>query len=200
MNAVDIKFYFNFRSPYCYLVSKRVFGLDERFHINWQWRPLGGWDGRSKPDRVVKKLPLARQDLARWCARYGIPMNPPPKTTDPTRAGAASLYAQAQGKLKPYLVETMHAEWGEGLDIGQLDVLSEIATRIGLDAHALCAAADDPANLAQLDTYAQEAETDGVIGVPSFVIDDQIFWGNDRLDFVEEHLAHLGAQKTSQKI
>ena len=82
--AIDVKFYFNFRSPYCYLLSKRVFGLDAEFNINWIWRPLGGWDGRSKPDRVAKKLPLVRQDVARWCARLGIPMNPPPKTTDPT--------------------------------------------------------------------------------------------------------------------
>ena len=196
MSAVDVKFYFNFRSPYCYLISHRVFKLDEDFDINWIWRPLGGWDGRSKPDRVVKKLPLVRQDVARWCQRYGIPMTPPPKTTDPTRAGAASLYAQEQGALVPYVVETMRVEWAEGMDIGQLDILAEIATRIGLDPDALCAAADEPTNIQILETHGKEAETDGVIGVPTFVIGEEIFWGNDRLDFVKEHLTKLGAGKS----
>lgn len=163
--------------------------------MHWVWRPLGGWNGRSQPDRVVKKLPIVRQDVKRWCVRYGIPMNPPPKTTDPSRAGAASLYAQAQGKLKPFLIETMHMEWGEGQDIGQLDVLSEIAKRVGLDAQAVRESADNPANIDQLKANAVEAESDGVMGVPSFVIGDQIFWGNDRLDFVEEYLTQLGVTK-----
>lgn len=192
---VDIKFYFNFRSPYCYLVSKRVFDIGDEFRVNWIWKPLGGWDGRSKPDRVVKKLPLVRQDVARWCKRYGIPMTPPPKTTDPTRAGAASLYAEDQGKLIPFVIETMAAEWAEGIDIGQLDSLADIAGRIGLDPEALCAAAEDPTNLQILDRNAQEADADGVIGVPSFVISEDIFWGNDRLEFVKEHLDSLGARK-----
>jgi len=192
---VDVKFYFNFRSPYCYLVSKRVFALNEKFHINWIWRPLGGWSGRSAPDRVVKKLPLVRQDLARWCLRYGIPMNPPPKTTDPTRAAAVSLYAQAEGKLEPFIVETMRTEWAEGQDIGEIDVLRKIAKSIGLNESNAMDAADDPNNLKQLEHYGKEADDDGVIGVPSFVIGDQIFWGNDRLDFVEEHLMQLRARR-----
>ncbi len=193
--TIDVKLYFNFRSPYCYLLSTHIFKLDDEFNFNWLWRPLGGWNGRSAPDRVVKKLPLVRQDVARWCKRYGIPMNPPPKTTDPTKAGAASLFAQEQGVLKLFIIETMKAEWAEGLDIGQDETLKIIAERVGLSADAIINAANSPHYLKQLDNNTREAEKDGVMGVPTIVIGTEIFWGNDRVDFVKEYLISLGAKK-----
>lgn len=195
--TIDVKLYFNFRSPYCYLLSKRLKPLWDEFDVKHVWRPLGGWNGRSKPDRVVKKLPLVRQDVGRWCAKYGIAMNPPPKATDPTRAGAASLLAEKHGLLNEYIVEAMQIEWAEGQDIGQDETLTEIACRVGLDPQAVLAASNSKENLSQLETYALEAEADGVIGVPTFVIGDQIFWGNDRLHFVREHLISLRVKKTS---
>ena len=193
--TIDIKLYFNFRSPYCYLLSTRLKSFLTTYDINLLWRPLGGWDGRSKPERVVKKLPLVRQDVARWCARYGIPLLPPPKTTDPTKAGAASLYAERQGCLLRFIVELMKLEWAEGQDIGQDDALKIIAVRTGLDEKRLLDASLSTDNLTQLSDNAQEAESDGVIGVPTFVIENQIFWGNDRLDFVEEYLSLNGARR-----
>ena len=86
---VDLTLFFNFRSPYCYLASKRMFELFDAYHTNLVWRPLAGWSGRSAPDRAVKKLPVARQDVARFARRMGIPLNPPPITTDPTVGGGA---------------------------------------------------------------------------------------------------------------
>ena len=86
-DSVDLKVFFNFRSPYCYLASKLMFSLLDEYDVNMVWRPLGGWDGRSPPDRAKVKMPLARQDVARWARRMGIPCNPPPPTTNPTLAG-----------------------------------------------------------------------------------------------------------------
>ena len=120
---VPVTVFFNFRSPYCYLASKSMFDILDRFDCHFEWRPLGGWDGRSSPERAKGKLPIARQDVRRWCRRLGIPFNPPPVTTDPTRAGAGSLLAEQQGRLREYVMEVMHAEWGEGRDIGDIDVL-----------------------------------------------------------------------------
>jgi len=191
---VDVTFFFNFRSPYCYLASNTVWDIFERFDTRLVWRPLGGWSGRSDPDRAKVKIPLVRQDVRRWTRKLGIPMNPPPITTDPTRAGAASLYAERAGVLKDYVVEVMRTEWGGGEDIGEPDVLRGIARRIGLSPDAVVAASEDPANLAVLERNAEEAESRGAFGVPTFIIGEEIFWGNDRLDFVRDHLAELGAQ------
>lgn len=190
-DSVDIKIFFNFRSPYCYLASKTMFGVLEDYNVNLVWRPLGGWDGRSPPDRAKVKMPLARQDVARWAKRMGIPCNPPPPTTDPTLAGIGSLLAEKKGCLVEYVVEVMRCEWAGSNDIGQKEVLIPIAESIGLDAKEFEAALDDPAGKKQLEDNWVEAQDLGVIGVPSFIIDDQIFWGNDRLDFVEDYLVEL---------
>lgn len=189
--SCDVYIYFNFRSPYCYLASKRLFDVADRFDVNFIWRPLGGWDGRSPPERAAVKVPLARQDLARFARRMGIPVNPPPKETDPTRAGAGSLLAEEKGLLRPYVVEVMRREWAEGGDIGDPDVLLDVGTKVGLDRGELAQAIDEPARRETLTANWTEAQVKGVIGVPSFVVGDEIFWGNDRIEFLEDHLREL---------
>ncbi len=194
-HPVDVRVFFNFRSPYCYLASKSLWEMLDAYNTNLVWRPLGGWNGRSPPERAKKKVPLARQDLARWAKRMGIPANPPPQTTDPTRAGAVSLLAEESGVLHQFVVRTMAAEWADGLDIGQAEVLMEVGERSGLDKVDVAAAMDDPDRHRQLHTNWREAEELGVVGVPTFVIGDQFFWGNDRMDFVREHLDELGLRR-----
>lgn len=188
---VEVTVYFNFRSPYCYLASKSLFEIFDEFHAELLWRPLGGWAGRSPPERAQKKRPIARQDVARFARRMGIPLNPPPGDTDPTRAGAASLLAESRGVLRPYVVEVMRAEWAEGRDIGDLEVLADVAARIGLDPAAVRDAADNPRNHEQLEANWAEADRRGAFGVPTFVVGEAIFWGQDRMEFVREHLREL---------
>lgn len=193
--ATELFLFFNFRSPYCYLASKTMWAVLEGFDVEIVWRPLGGWDGRSPPDRAKAKLPIARQDVSRWCARLGIPFNPPPPTTDPTLAAIGSLHAEKAGLLKPYVTEVMRAEWSHGKDIGERAVLVEIAGRIGLDVTMFEAMLDDPAGAAAIAANAEEAARRNVIGVPTFVVDEEIFWGQDRLDFLAEHLTALRLAK-----
>lgn len=191
MNEVDVRLFFNFRSPYCYLASKRLFGVLDDYLVNLLWRPLGGYSGRSAPERAKKKMPLARQDVRRFARRMGIPVVPPPPSTDPTRAARGSLFAEEQGRLRPYVVEVMRAEWARGVDIGQPEALLEVGRRIGLDPEGLAEAMESPARQAQLDANAEEADRLGAIGVPTWIVGEEIFWGNDRLDFLEEHLTEL---------
>ena len=122
-------------------------------------------------------------------------MIPPPADTEPTAAGAASLYAQEQGVLREYIVETMRIEWAEGQNIGEESVLREVAKRINLDADLVITASKNPVYLSTLAANAAEASTDGAIGVPSFIIGEEIFWGQDRIDFVLEKLTELRAAK-----
>lgn len=187
-----VKLFFNFRSPYCYLASKSLFDILEKRAATLVWRPLGGWDGRSPPDRAKVKVPLTRQDVARWAKRMKIPYLPPPSTTDPTLAGLASLLAEERNVLRAYTQAVMHAEWGEGKDIGDRAILLAVATSVGLSERELTAAWEDPKKHDALAANWREAQALGVIGVPTFVVGEQIFWGNDRLDFLDEHLAGLG--------
>ena len=86
----------------------------------------------------------------------------------------------------------MWAEWAEGQDIGRVEVLEKVAGAIGLDTTRLKAAIDSRDYQRRLKDNWAEALSLGVIGVPSFVVGDQIFWGNDRVDFLEDYLMELG--------
>ncbi len=195
MTPVDVKLYFNFRSPYCYIASKTLFQIFDDYEANLVWRPLGGWSGRSSPERAKVKIPLTRQDVRRVTAKMGIPMVPPPITTEPTKAGAASLLADERGLLRQWIVEVMRAEWAHGLDIGDESVLLEVGQRVGLDGDALTASFSKPAYIEQLENNWAEAQELGLIGVPSFQIGEELFWGSDRIEYVLDHLNDLRLRK-----
>jgi 2-hydroxychromene-2-carboxylate isomerase len=190
-DSVDVTLYFNFRSPYCYIASKTLFKIYDDYHANLVWRPLGGWSGRSSPERAKVKVPLTRQDVRRITAKMGIPCTPPPISTDPTIAGAASLLAEERGVLREWIVEVMRAEWARGLDIGDERVLIEVGEQIGLDRESLESAFVNADYLQQLDSNWAEAEEQGLIGVPSFRIGEELFWGSDRIEYVLDHLNDL---------
>jgi 2-hydroxychromene-2-carboxylate isomerase len=168
-----------------------MFAVFDNYHANLLWRPLGGWTGRSSPDRAKVKIPITRQDVARITRKMGIPMNPPPISTDPTRAGAGSLLAEQKGVLRRYIVEMMHKEWAEGQDIGDTDVILQVGESVGLDPADLRDAIDSTENLSQMERNWEEAQEIGVIGVPSFVINEEIFWGSDRIEYLEDHVREL---------
>ena len=82
----------------------------------------------------------------------------------------------------------MKAYWGEGKDIGDRDVLVAVANAAGLDGEALLGRTEDPAVKERLKANTDEAVGRGVFGAPTCFVGDEMFWGNDRLDFVEEAL------------
>ncbi len=195
MSREQVRIFFNFRSPYCYLASHSMFERLAAFDIDIVWRSLGGWDGRSAPDRAKVKVPLTRQDVARWCKRLEVPFSPPPVTTDPTPAALLACAAERAGLLEAYVKAVMWQEWAEGQDIGLTEVLRAVAAGIGLEARLVDDALGSSKFRLQLQDNWAEAVQLGVIGVPTFVVDDQIFWGNDRLDFLIEYLDERGLKK-----
>jgi 2-hydroxychromene-2-carboxylate isomerase len=125
----------------------------------------------------------------------GIPMTPPPISTDPTIAGAASLLAEERGVLRQWIVEVMRAEWASGLDIGDQQVLIDVGEKVGLDRTSLEQAFANPTYLKQLEDNWTEAQELGLIGVPSFRVGDELFWGSDRIEYVLDHLNDLRLRK-----
>lgn len=192
---IDVILYFNFRSPYCYLASKTLWPIVDDYNVNLIWKPVGGWNLRSSPDRAKKKLPLARQDVARFARRLQIPLNPPPMETETTLAGILSLLAEEKGLLREYIVSVMDKEWAEGQNIGEQEILFNAGERAGLNRDDMQAALDNPQYMQTLEANVMEADEAGVIGVPTFVIGDQVFWGQDRIEFVLEELDRLTAEE-----
>ncbi|MGH1430630.1 MAG: 2-hydroxychromene-2-carboxylate isomerase [Neptuniibacter sp.] len=192
---IDVTLYFNFRSPYCYLASKTLWPVVDDYDVNLIWKPVGGWNLRSSPDRAKKKVPLARQDVARFARRLQIPLNPPPMETETTLAAKLSLLAEEKGVLREYIISVMDKEWAEGQNIGEQEILFSAGERAGLNRDDMQTALDNPEYMTRLEANVEEADEKGVIGVPTFLIGDQIFWGQDRIEFVLEELDRLTAEQ-----
>jgi 2-hydroxychromene-2-carboxylate isomerase len=191
-----LEFFYDFVSPYSYLASTRVEAEVARVGGTVRFRPflLGGVfnaTGNKAPiENPAKALHLAT-DLGRWARRLGVPFAWPSRfpvlTVLPLRAAFA---AEKRGQLVPFTHAMFRAFWVEGRDLSDAAVVTEVATRAGLDGAALVAEA--PAYKDALKAQTQEAVDRGAFGAPTFFVGREMFIGNDRLDFAIEALADAG--------
>lgn len=187
-----LDFYFDFRSPYSYLA-------------NTQLRSLGGVDVNYRPVDVMAVMKqvgntpttvvcavkgrYARADLQRWAQRYGVPLQrqQDPRAIDARRLLRAVLKAGDGGQAGPAVDAIFSAMWATGAALVTPADVAAVLNSGGVDV----AAADlDEASADQRLTEATHAAGElGVFGAPTFVTGGEMFFGNDRLDFVREHLA-----------
>ncbi len=188
----QLEFFYDFTSPYSYLASTRVEAVAARAGATVRFRPflLGGVfkaTGNRAPLEVPAKGRHMWVDLSRWAERLGVPLARP--ATFPIAsilALRAALAAEQEGKLVPFTHAVFRAYWAEGRDIASPEVLAAVATSVGLDGAARVARAPD--FKAALAESTQSAIDRGAVGAPTFFVGDEMFVGNDRLDFVEEAL------------
>jgi len=153
--------------------------------------PISG--GLPLPKRAPQRQAYRLMELKRWRDFLGIPINFQPKF------GAASgdpgcrwiLAAREQGARQALDLAgaIMRARWAEERDIADEATLAAIAAALGLDAAALAARAATPGIAAAYEADTQEAMDRQVFGAPTYVYRDELFWGQDRLDFLDRALA-----------
>jgi 2-hydroxychromene-2-carboxylate isomerase len=191
-----LEFFYDFVSPYSYLASTRVEAEVARVGGTVRFRPflLGGVfnaTGNRAPIETAAKGTHMVTDLGRWARRLGVPFTWPAKfpvlTVLPLRAAFA---AEKAGQLVPFTHAVYRAYWAEGKDISDPAVVEAAARGAGLDGAALVAAA--PAFKDALKAQTQEAIDRGSFGAPTFFVGQEMFIGNDRLDFALEALAAAG--------
>ncbi len=187
-----LEFFYDFTSPYTYLASTQVEAVAARAGAAVRWRPflLGGVfkaTGNRAPLEVPAKGRHMLTDLARWSRRLGVPLRFPGTFPIPSvLALRCALAAEGQGKLVPFSQAVFRAAWAEEQDIASPEVLAGLADDLGLDGAALVAAA--PGFKEALARQTAEAVERGAFGAPTFFVGEELFVGNDRLDFVEAAL------------
>ena len=194
--AKTVEFYFDFGSPYSYLAYRALPGIAAAHGAQILWRPmlLGGVfkaSGNHSPAEIPAKSKWMRQDMQRWAARYGTVFrhNPHfPINTLTLMRGAAGM--QMHGTDFPRYVEAMfHAMWEEPRNLGEPAELAAVLRQAGFDAEAFQSLVNDAAVKEQLKKDTEEAVARGVFGAPTFFVGEEMFWGQDRLDFVAAALA-----------
>ena len=195
----EVKFYFDFVCPYAYLASLQLPALCERMDAFIEYRPilLGGVLKAlgSEPNAGPQvKTAMTRRDLQRWAEYLQVPLSMPAEHPRRT-VEALRLLCWAPRAAWPDLVKVLYrAYWVEGLDITSHQVLAQLAASVGLPAEAALLGLQRADVAAELRRRTDEAIQAGVFGVPTFVVDShtgpRLFFGQDRLHFVEAALRH----------
>ncbi|MBE0623861.1 MAG: 2-hydroxychromene-2-carboxylate isomerase [Burkholderiales bacterium] len=194
--AKTVEFFFDFGSPYTYLAYKALPAIAAARGAQILWRPmlLGGVfkaTGNHSPVEIPAKGKWLGQDLQRWAARYGaVFRNNPhfPINTLVLMRGAAGMQLRGPDFGK-YVEAIFRAMWEEPRNLGEPRELAEVLRQAGFDADAFLALVSDAAVKEQLRINTEEAVARGVFGAPTFFVGEEMFWGQDRLDFVAEALA-----------
>ena len=130
------------------------------------------------------------QDLPRFAKRYGVQLafNPHfPINTVTLMRGA--VWAQDQGILEKYCKAMFQAMWVDQINMGDIEEMVKVLKSIDIDPEQFQAAVSDQAVKDKLRTITEEAVAKGAFGAPTMYVGEEMFFGQDRLDFVEEALS-----------
>lgn len=198
--TAPIDFYFEFASPYGYLASLRIDSIADAYDREVSWRPIMLGPALkltgSQPNMLAPlKGEYLKRDAPRFARMLDAPFKMPPVM--PMNSLAASrafwwLHAQDPDMAKGFAQAALHAHWGEGRDMSTPDQVAEIGETLGLPGAELKAGIEDPAIKAKLKEETDKSIQRGVFGSPFIFVDDEPFWGADRLDQVERWLATGG--------
>lgn len=191
----QVEFYFDVGSPASYLAWTQIAQLAERHGAEVVYQPmlLGGVfkaTGNASPASVPAKGRYTRIDFERFARRYQVPFaqNPFfPINTMQLMRGAVALLDGDQ--FQPYVDAVFRAIWVKGQNMGDPDVVARVLGGQGFDVAGLLQQINDPAVKERLRQITERAIERGVFGAPTFFVGDEMFFGQDRLDFVEAALA-----------
>lgn len=193
--AQQVDFYFDFMSPYSYLASTRIEAMVGGAGGTVSWRPcflpalLKATDNRG-PGQIPAKLAWTMKDVVDWAEFLGLPPVKVPDTFPflATQANRCALVALDEGKGPAFCVEMFAAIWRDGIDPNDPAALAEVLRKVGLDPERVLPLATSQPLKDRLRASSDEAVQRGAFGVPTFFIGDEMFVGNDRLDFVVRRL------------
>jgi len=199
---VTLQVFYGMSSPWAYMGAERIAKVAADAGVPMVLRPIriieanGGIPLRSRPDARQQYHAV---ELRRWSDFLGIPLNIEPRfypcrTIEP--AAQAVIAAQRAGlDANAFSFAIQRALWAEDRDIADLDTLRALARETTGQAGADLVVDEQPAAIVEewLGNLA-EAERLGIFGTPTYVIGTELFWGQDRIDFVARALAALQAQ------
>jgi 2-hydroxychromene-2-carboxylate isomerase len=198
--------YTDYKSPYAYLAKDLVYELARDFAVRIDWLPyvldIPSFLGSARLDdrgRVVEESRNAHQwrrvkysymDCRRQATRRDLVIRGPQKIWDSGLAAAGLLFAKRQGEavLRRYHDITFARFWKRELDIEDPTVITAVLGEAGADTAGLAEylAGDGPR---EVDRISRAAEEQGVFGVPSFIVDGELFWGREHLPDIRDRLA-----------
>ncbi|HCS45383.1 MAG TPA: disulfide bond formation protein DsbA [Pseudomonas sp.] len=192
-----VEFFFDLGSPATYLAYTQLPKICAQTESQLIYIPilLGGVfkaTGNASPATIPAKGRYMFQDLDRYARRYGVPLkfNPhfPINTLMLMRAVTGMQLRQPQ-RFQAFIDCLFHALWVDGRSLDDLATVASVLTQNGFDPDEILALTADEAVKAALKDNTEKAVQRGVFGAPSMLVEGELFFGQDRLEFVIEALS-----------
>lgn len=203
--VVELIVYTDIKSPYAYLAKDHMYALEDETGVAAEWRhftlDIPSYLGSAKVDDAGnvlestrtehqwKKVKYAYMDVRRRANLRGLTIKGTQKIWDSSMAGIALDWAQQSGQdvMRRFLDDAFERFWRRDLDIEDVTVLVECLTRAGADPDGFAGYVDNDGR-AKHDQQRQEAWDHGVFGVPTFRVNDELFFGSEQIPLVRWRL------------
>jgi len=190
MGKNSFEFWFDFASTYSYLSVYRIENLAQQSGIAIDWKPflLGpffnsqGWD--TSPFNIYKaKGDYMWRDIERNCEKFGIPFTKPSEfPRNGLLAARVAIAFDNEKWVSEFTRLVFRANFSEDKDISDKNEIASLLNSLGQNPLSVLDLAKAQENKDKLRKQTQLASDKGIFGAPTFVIGDEIFWGNDRLE------------------
>ena len=192
----QVEFFFDVGSPTAYLAYTQLSRIAGECGADIVWRPmlLGGVfkaTGNQSPVMIKPKGAWMFGDLARWARRYGVPLtlNPHfPINTLMLMRGAVGMQMREPDRFLKYVDAMFRATWQQSRNLNDPAVVAATLQQEGFDPAAMMALAGDAEVKQRLIAITDEAVQRGVFGAPTMFVGNEMFFGQDRLEFVKDAL------------
>jgi 2-hydroxychromene-2-carboxylate isomerase len=187
-----IEFFFDLSSPYSYLAATQLPAIAARVGAPIAWKPFVLFAvfkaaENDMPARVPAKARYMLKDLERWARHYNVEFRLNSRfPVNALKAMRLVVAAEEQGRSGETALEAFRAVWAQDKDVTDMTELAAVAERAGLDVGRAMAAIETQAIKDRLRAYTDDAIARGAFGAPAMFVGDELFWGNDRLHFLEE--------------
>lgn len=204
INTVEI--FYSFESPYSYLAIDRLTKLEEDYEVRVLWHPYSaraagqGYQTSSFSNPSSAQAAYVREDIVRLAKKMDMPLvlrsDWPEQQFDPERSVRGALVAQDENVLYEYNIKMFHRWWGEAEDPNDQAFMAELCDDLDIDAHKFTSRMNTSDIRERVRGIFKRGQKLGIFDVPMILIEEERFFGIDRIDFVEERLTSLGLKRS----
>ena len=193
MSERTLSFHFDYISPYSYLAWRRLEGFAPEHGLRVEVKPtllagLLNHLGHRGPGEIPPKRRYMFKDCVRAAAQLGVPFEPPASHPfNPLPSLRATLLDMEESTRQRLVTRLFEATWAESRDVASVEVVAELCADVGV--HDAAERIQDPAIKKRLLDASAEAIELGLFGVPTMIVDGELFWGTDSFPHLERYLA-----------
>ena len=198
---MKVEYYYSVASPYAYLGVKKFQEIVKKYSLEVIEKPIdlvgivfAETGGTPVPKRHPSRQKYRLIEIERFGKKLNININKQPKffpPADPHKAALFTIASIKAGLSIDFGKEVLTKLWSEEKDISQDSVLEEVCSKFKLNFNEIKAVANSEEVKGIYLSNSNDAIAKGVFGAPSFIMNNELFWGQDRLDFLEDKIKSI---------